>query len=140
MMVLSACRRALGACELAWRLRGFRIYVKGTGRLEGCGLQRTLGSPRRGKRGDYELRFNDCSRCHLVVFNDGHAEVHIDRVSPTCSPLGHVLVDAWKPLAWVQGLLGMTGFVLGSAWLTITGLAGIGLTLIARLLLNLALR
>ncbi len=126
------------ACAAARLLPpGFRLIVAWDG---GCGLRRTLGAPKPGKLADYELTGPDCSRCHVVLLRGGLSEVHADRVSPRCSPLGHLLVDAWKLVVWVHGAVGVAGVAAGSAWLWLTGVAGLALTLIGRLLFLLATR
>jgi hypothetical protein len=133
-----SCVKLILACNLARRLRGFNIIVHTDSAPATCGLARSVGAPKRGKRGDYELTAPDCSRCHVVELASGLLEIHVDRVSPRCSLLGHIFVDSWHHVAWVNGVLGLAGFVLGQLWLWLLGLAGLALTLINRLLLALA--
>ena len=134
---MEGCRLLARACELAALLPGFRVYVAGVDPAS-CGARRTLGSPRRGKVADHEIPLHDCSRCHVVVGRDGVLEVHRDAVSPLCSPLGHLMLDAWKHLVGAQGVVGLAVMALGNTWLGAIGVAGALLTLAARALLGLA--
>ena len=93
---LAKCIALYRACGLALEKGLHRnVVVREDVNPRLCGAYRTLGSPRRGKIGDYEIPFPPCMRCHIVAYED-RLEVHVDRVSPRCDPLVHLAVDATK--------------------------------------------
>ncbi|MET1102013.1 MAG: hypothetical protein ABWW69_06030 [Pyrodictiaceae archaeon] len=85
-----------------WPLR-----VHGVSDPRRCGARRSLGGPKRGKRGDYELILPMCARCHIQVFDKSLAEVHVDRISPLCDPIGHLVADAGRLFTSMSTLLGL---------------------------------
>jgi len=84
-----------------------------------CGAIKTLGSPRKGKKEDYEIPLPPCMRCHIIVYKD-RTEVHVDSISPRCDPFIHLAVDATKIFT-----AGTAFLALLVAWLLGTGASSV---------------
>ncbi len=86
-----------------------------------CGARKSLGSPRKGKKGDYEIPLPPCMRCHIVEYED-RLEVHVDSISPLCDPITHLVLDATRDFALAttsiaMALLGVMGSLFSASLL-----------------------
>lgn len=81
-----------------------------------AGAERSIGLFR-GQTADFRWTLPDCSGAHAQEFAS-YYELHIDQISPSCDPIGHLQADA--PGAFVL----VAAVVCGAASAAVFGLRG----------------